>query len=303
MFKTFPEFTKLTLADREEYESYIKDFPPLHDISFAGMMTWWNTLDGVSISVLNDNLVVPYWLPGNEKRSGLSLLGDNDVDESLCTIFDYLRERGGPVRLVNVPEFVISNVKYPAMFNFRNDRMYDEYILSIANYYPLKNMNAFRKRKVERQLAAGTEKEVVVKSLDLSQRQNRDLLWEMTNIWQSRGINNYGRHELDAIKLCIEDAEKLGIDNACLYVRGQMYGFCLYEIGSDGRYAAIRHIKATHVSTLGFEFIAYMFAKWFAERGVLYTNVASDFGIMRLRMFMLTLGPTNFFRKYIVEPA
>jgi hypothetical protein len=303
MFKTFPEFTKLTLKDREKYEVYVRDLPPIHDISFAGLVTWWNALDNMSVSVLNGNLVVPYWLPGNEKRSGLSVIGTNDIDETLCSVFDYLREKGEPVRLVNVPEFVVRNVKYPAMFNFRNDRMYDEYILSVADYYPLKNMNAFRRRKVERRLAKVDEKNIMVKSLDLSSEDNRDFLWRMAVAWQSKGINNYGRHELSAMRTAIEHSDKLKIDNACLFVNGEMYGFCLYETGSDGRYVSMRHIKATHVSTLGFELIAYMFAKWFAEQGVLYANIASDFGIMRLRMFMLTLGPTNFFRKYIIEPA
>lgn len=303
MFKAFPEFSKLTLKDREEYEAYVRNLPPVHDISFAGMITWWSSLDNVSVSVLNGNLIVPYWLPGNEKRSGLSLIGTNDIDESLCTIFDYLREKGEPVRLVNVPEFVVRNVKYPAMFNFRNDRTYDEYILSVSDYYPLKNMNAFRRRKVERQLAKISDKSIVVKSLDLRHEENRDLLWRMAVAWQSRSINNYGRHELGAFRACLEHSERLGIENACLFVGGELYGFCLYEIGPDRRYISMRHIKATHATALGFELIAYMFAKWFAEQGVLYGNVASDFGIMRLRMFMLTLGPVNFFRKYIIEPA
>jgi hypothetical protein len=303
MFKTFPEFSKLTLADREEYEAFIKDFPPIHDISFAGLMTWWDTLDNISVAELNGNLVVPYWIVGNEKRSGLSLIGTNEIDESLCTIFDHLRDKDEPVRLVNVPEFVVRNVKYPDMFNFSNDRVYDEYVLSISDYYPIKNMNTFRRRKVERQLAKFDEKNIVIRSLDLGRKENRDFLWQMTQAWQPKGINNYGKHEMDAMKQCIEYSEKLGIDNVCMFVDGEMYGFCLYEIGVDGRYASIRHIKATHAGTLGFELIAHMFSKWFAERGVLYCNVASDFGLMRLRMFMLTLGPVNFFRKYIIEPA
>ncbi|MBX6334321.1 hypothetical protein IRY61_03215 [Candidatus Saccharibacteria bacterium] len=245
----------------------------------------------------------PIGCPATKNVPVYRLIGVNDIDESLCEIFDHLRERGDPVRLVNVPEFVVRNVKYPEMFNFKNDRTHDEYILSISDYYPLKNMHAFRRRKVERQIARVGERNIVVKSLDLSSEENKDFLWRMAVAWQPRGINNYGKHELRAMRICIEQSEELGIENACLFVNGEMYGFCLYEIGSDTRYVGMRHIKATHVSTLGFELIAYMFAKWFAERGVLYGNIASDFGLMRLRMFMLTLGPVNFFRKYIIEPA
>lgn len=303
MFKTFPEFSKLTLDDRAEYEALVKDFPPVSDISFAALMSWWNTMGGMAVSILDGNLVVPYWLPGDDKRSGLSLIGTNNVDEALCTLFDYLREKDEPVRLVNVPEFVVSNVRYPAMFNFKEDRAHNEYVLPVSGFYPIKNMQGHRRRKVERQLARAEGQRIVTKSLDLSRQENRDFLWHAALEWQARGINNYGKLEQDAMKICIDAAEVLGIDNVCLFAGGELYGFCLYHIDQDKRYAAMKHIKATHVSTLGFELIAYAFAKWFAEQGVVYANVNADYGLMRLRMFMLTLGPHNFFRKYIVEPA
>lgn len=113
MFKTFPEFSKLTLADREEYEGFVKDFPPIYDISFPGMMTRWNTFGEILVATLNGNLVIPYWLPGDEKRSGLSLVGTKDVDEPLCSLFDYLRSKNEPVRLVNVPGVSCEKRKIP----------------------------------------------------------------------------------------------------------------------------------------------------------------------------------------------
>lgn len=73
MFKTFPEFSKLTLNDKDEYEALIKDYPPVYDMMFIGRMTWWDQLDSAAVSMLNGNLVVSYWLPGDEKHSGLSI--------------------------------------------------------------------------------------------------------------------------------------------------------------------------------------------------------------------------------------
>ena len=165
MIKTFPEFSKLTLNDREEYESLIKDYPPVHDISFASLMSWWNTFGGMSASMLYGNLVLPYWLPGDDKRSGLSIVGTRHIDQSLCILFDYLRDRGEPARLVNVPEFVVSNVQYPAMFNFKEDRAHHEYILPVSGFYPRKNMQAFRRRKMERQLSKVGGESIVTVSL------------------------------------------------------------------------------------------------------------------------------------------
>lgn len=303
MFKTFPEFSKLTLDDREEYEAFIKDLPPIGDAMFAGLMTWWNPLGHMSVSVLNNNLVVPYWLPGDDKHSGLSLLGTNKVDESFCTIFDHLRDGEEDPRLVNVPEFVISSVRYPEMFSFRGERCRDEYVLSASQYFPLKNINGFRRHKVERILSEIGEDKIVVKSLDLHDRGQRDMLLDAALRWQAKNINNYGKLEIEAIKAAINHSEVLGSENVCLFVDGQLHGFVLYAVPTDKRYINVHCVKATNKNALGFELMAYAFAKWFTDRGVMYVNVNADYGLMRLRMFMLTLGPVNFFRKYIVEPA
>ncbi len=303
MFKTFPEFSKLTLNDRKEYESLIKDFPPIGDIMFAGLMTWWNPLGHMSVSMLNDNLVIPYWLPGDEKHSGLSLLGTKKIDESFCTIFDYLRDKGDEARLVNVPEFVISSVRYPEMFSFKSERCRDEYVLGTSQFYPLKNMGGFRRNKVERVLRGVGEENIVAKSLDLDIAQHRDMLIDAALRWRTKNINNYGKLEEEATRTAITHATALDTENICLFVNGQLHGFCLYVTPIDKRYIVVHCIKATNSNTLGFELMAYAFSKWFADKGVLYANVNSDYGLMRLRMFMLTLGPVNFFRKYIVEPA
>lgn len=303
MFKTFPEFSKLTLNERQEYETYIKDFPPIGDLSFAGLMTWWNPMGDVSISLLNDNLVIPFWLPGDDKNSGLSIVGAHKIDESLCTVFDYLRERGERPRLVNVPEFVISSVRYPEMFNFKSHRSREEYIFAASQFYPLKNMNLYRRRKVNRILHEVDSDNILVKSLDLDDSSKREFLYNSALEWQAKNINNYGRHEIGVIKTSLSHSNELGIENACLFVDGKLYGFCLYIIPNDKRYIIVQSVKATNRGALGFELMAYMLSQWFADKGVLYGNLNSDYGMMRLRMFMLTLGPVNFFRKYIIEPA
>jgi|ADGO01.1.fsa_nt_gi hypothetical protein len=143
----------------------------------------------------------------------------------------------------NVPEFVITNVRYPSMFNFKEDRARSEYILSVSKFYPIKNMQPHRRRKVERQIEKVGEHNIITKSLDLAKEENRELLWQATLKWQARGINNYGKFEQDAMRICIDNAEALGIENVCLFVKGQLYGFCLYHESSDKRYVTAKHIE------------------------------------------------------------
>lgn len=136
-FRQFPDFTKLTLADKSRYEAEIADFPPFSDISFATLMIWWNTLDSCAVAKLNDNLVISYWLPGDEAKSGLSLIGRNKVDESMCTILDYLEAEGKAQKLVHVPEFVLSAIKYPEylllLLNQSMTSVYCQYLASFLS--------------------------------------------------------------------------------------------------------------------------------------------------------------------------
>jgi len=303
MFKTFPEFSKLTLKDREEYEAFIKDFPPIGDISFAGLMTWWDSPSGVEVSILDNNLVVHYWRPGDEENSGLSLIATNKIDESICTIFDYLRERNMPEKLVNVPEFVIGEIQYHELFRLSEQRCYNEYVMPTTRFFPLKNIGQIRRGRIERQLKKFGESNITMRSLDLEDEDQRGLLLSMAEKWCPRNLNNFGSVGLEALKKCIDSADQLGMENVCFFNKQEMLGFCLYRLTPDKNYAILMHIKATNVHTLGFELIGYMLARWFSAQGIAQANLTEDWGRMRLRMFMLTLGPVNFFRKYTIEPA
>jgi len=167
----------------------------------------------------------------------------------------------------------------------------------------LKNMPIYWRRKVERIKGRLPKDAITVHSVDLSTEEDRQLLMKSVEMWQSRGINDYGKVEQDSIRECLWHSDELDIDNLCLFVNGKLHGFCLYTVSNDRRYIAVKHVKATHESTVGFELIGYEFAKRFSEQGITYVNLNADHGKLRLRMFMLALGPCNFFRKYIVEPA
>jgi hypothetical protein len=304
MFKTFPEFSKLTLDDKEEYEAQITEFPPIADFSFATLMSWWNPLDNLSLSILNGNLVIPYWVPGDDVHSGLSLVGTNKVDESLCALFDFLQARGDPPRIINVPELVVHNVQYPELFNFTEERGGFDYILPISKYYPVGNINGFRRGKVEKQLHKLEGATVEVRPLHLNSVEDRQLLLDANDEWWDKNLSSIGKLEKESMENCIHGADSLGIHNVCLFVNGKLQGFCLFQYpSSDKEYVIINHVKATHKKRLSFELIAHLFAGYFNERGIKYANINSDVGSLRLRMFMLTLGPVNFFRKYCVEPA
>lgn len=303
MFKTFPQFTKLTLADKEEYESYVKDFPPICDVTYASSIIWWGTLGGFAASVLNDNLVLSYWLPGDDEHSGLSLIGTTDVDQSICAIFDYLRERGEAPKLVNVPDFVVNSLRYPEIFNFKVGRGNDEYLISLARFAQIEYMPQYMRFRARRFMRQVGKQHIELQEIDLGALRNRQLLFDMAARWPLRGINNIHKLEREVLPTAINHAEALDIQAVGLYVSGQLEAYCLYIPTSDIDHVIISHARANYDMPYIFDYIVHAFSRYLMDRGHKYINLHADSGSQKMRALKLALKPENFFRKYTIEPA
>jgi len=303
MFATFPQFTKLQLSDKDEYEAFIRDYPALSEYSFVTLLTWWSFLEPAAVSRLNDNLVISCWIPGDEENSGLSLVGNKKIDETMCTLFDQQKENGDMPRLVHVPEFVIGHMRFPEIFKFTPEREYDECVVSTEAFYPLTSANSQMRAKIKKFLLRVGEDRIAVRSLDLSLKENQDLLLDRAERWLSRGfINNVTKLEQETTPLKVREAEEFGIENVCLFIDGQLEGFFLYHLPSDKRYVIASYARVNPDITGVLNFLLYSCAKRFAERGISYINLDFDLGLPYLRAYKLALGPVNFFRKYTVEP-
>lgn len=303
-FKTFPEFSKLTLDDKDRYEALIAQYPPISHISFPTLMLWWNPLSSSAVALLNDNLVISYWLPGDERLSGLSVAGTNKIDETICTIFDYLQEQDRPARLVNVPEFVVSNMHHPELFHFEGERSLDEYILDISKFYPLRHIISYRRHRIRKFLEHVDERKISVRSIDLSVRANRRLLEDASAAWPRQGtineLTNFARYVMDdSIKL----SDELGVENVCLFVDGKLHAFILYHLPADKRHAIFSFAMFSFALPHVFDYAVYVFARWFSEHDILYVNLDVDYNLPALRTLKVALGPANYFRKYTIEPA
>lgn len=302
MFKTFPEFSKLTLADREEYESYIKDFPPMSDIVFASIMTWWQSMGGLAVSRLNGNLVISYWLPGDEEHSGLSLVGVLHVDESICVIFDYLRERGDGPRLVNVPNFVVDSIRYPELFDFKVGRGDDEYLMRLSRFASLESMPIHMRVRVRRFIRQ-FEGKIEVRRLDMRSSRTRQQLLDAVEEWPLKGINNINKLERQSLPGAISYAAALDIRGVGLYLGEVLQGYCLYFPTNDSDYVIISHGRVNYEVPRIFDYMVHTFSVHFASEGYKYINLHADNGSQKLRALKIALKPEGFFHKYTIEPS
>ncbi|HEU4967228.1 MAG TPA: hypothetical protein VFT53_07220 [Candidatus Saccharimonadales bacterium] len=299
-FRAFPEFTKLTFQNRCQYEALIRNYPPVADISFPNLKVWWDYLDTCAVSRLHGNLVISYWFPGAEQYSGLSLVGTQNVDKSLCAIFDYLRDKGEEMRLVHVPEFVVAQIEYPELFVCKEERNFDEYILDMHALYPMNHLPTYRRHRLRKFLAQVDQKRIAVKSLDLSAAENRRLL--LGKQWPAKGINKFTKIFEDANRLQVDQADILGYDNVCIFIDDELAAYCMYHRAADVRYAVFVQAKVDYAIPRVLDYAVYAFAQWFVERGISYVNLDYDLGVPFLRMIMITLGPCNYFRKYTLRP-
>jgi hypothetical protein len=304
MFKTFPEFSKLALEDRKQYSDLVRDYPPISDIAFHSLMIFWGNFDAIHVSLLNGNLVIPYRFLGYDKHAGLSLIGTNKVDESICAIFDYLRERGDPVRLVNVPDFVIGNIRYSELFKFTAERGYDEYILPVSRFYPLGSVNILIRPRIRKFIRKMEGRSVELRSLDLSKLSTKILLLQNIDKWRRQGtMSDLGTVEEELLRYSIDKGHQLGLENRCLFIDGELYGYCVYYCPPhDKKYINVCHFKFDAYMPYLFEFWAYAWAKEMAEQGIEYINVDADYGSPQVRAKKMVLGPSNYFRKYQIEP-
>lgn len=301
MFKTFPEFSKLTLNDREEYEEFIKDCPPISDLAFASLMTVWSALDQARVAVLNGNLVISFWMPGDDNRSGLSLIGTNKVDESLCAIFDHLTSSGQEARIVNVPQFVVDHIRYPEIFGFDFKSGDEDYIISLKRHASLEQMPFYKRARIKKFVRNGGNLEM--KSLDLRLLSNRRMLLESAEQWPRKGLNNIAAFEEEAMRQCVMHAPALGLENVCLFEDGKLIIFNLYHIFPDSRYMLVAHARLDYSIPFIFDYMTYDFSRWWLERGLEFANIHSDMGLPRLRVFKVTLRPVELLRKYTIKPV
>lgn len=304
VFKTFPEFSQLTLNDRKRYEALIRDYPPISDLSFGTLMSWWNMLNNPLISQLNGNLVISYWLPGVEDRSGLAVVGTEKLDETICAIFDYQRENDEEAQLVNVPEFVLEHIEHPELFRFDGMRAMDEYIVPVSKFYPLDHFVSFRRHRIRSFLKGVGKENITVKPIDLADRDAQILLRSANKLWTKKGtINDITKMENEAIDRAIFSGNALGLDCVGIFIDGELEAYCIYQLSAHNNYTLFNYFKLNNKIPKLFEYMIYALGKWFSDREVTYVNIDSDLGLPALRAIKLAAGPTNYFRKYKITPA
>lgn len=303
-FKQFPEFSKLTINDREKYEQFIKHLPPVGDAQFYSLMVRWNAGDVPVVAIMNDNLVISYWMPGNDKTSGISLLGNHEVDSSICQIFDWQRSVGQRPRLVHVPEAVIASVSHHELFIFDGERDFDEYVVQLDKLTDVKALPGLFRVRIKQFMRRNSNRMVDVRPVNLETLEARQAFLKIAQDWNGKGfINSAAKHVNNTIELAIMSARDLGLSALGLYIDKELAGFIMYHLPDGGDTIIITHSLVDTAEACVYDYMIHAFSCWLREHGVNFANLDSDLGLPLLRGVKLALGPVNYYRKYTVRPA
>jgi hypothetical protein len=306
MIPNFPQFSHLTLDDKQLYEDLVTDYPPFSDISFATLNIWWNLEGKLEICLLNNNLVIKYYQSFDLENSGLSLIGKNKVDESIQVLFNYLKQDSEAVRLVHVPEFVIKAINERDQFKIKEEVDYNEYILDSHALASLEHPSHGRtRRKVKRFLREVEDRQVEIRQIDLSTAETQENIFNSIKDWEQTqsSANDPDKTEHLALKKALKHSAELGIHNMGLYINDKLYGVFLYHHSFDNKYYIMNHLKVDYSIPYIFDYMTHHIANQASQENINFLNMEMDLGIENLRRHKMGLRPVDFFRKFTVSPA
>lgn len=303
MHPAFPRFAKLTLDDKDYYLSLIEEFTPFSDISFTTLHVWWNLDDRLFFSILNDNLVLNYSQPFDGQGSGLCLIGEDMIDQSIEEIFNFQLQRSNPLRLVHVPEFVVNKIMNKANLKIEEEADMHEYIMDSELIAKLDNSDLGRiRRKVKRFLREVEDSQLEVKPLDLGEHHNQSMIYQKILDWQKKypKANDPHSTENKAIKASLTHHRALDIHNLCLFINGELRGIALFHQSHDKKYYIVNHLKVDYQTPFIFDYLTNQIAQMALDHHVPFLNMEMDLGIEGLKNHKMGLRPVDFFKKYTI---
>jgi hypothetical protein len=297
MIPKFPQFKKIELSDKEEIEGFIKKYPPYSDFNFTNMWIW-NLGDGISLSVLNKNLVVKF-IDYKNGQPFLSFLGENMINETAEEMISFSEKNYKDNVLRLVPEIVTSHLD-KSKFEIANDLDSHDYVYSILELSEMDSWSHSSLSKGIRQFAKKNP-DYIIKQYPLADISKVEYI-KMFKTWadNKKVINHFELNEYKAFEKLLDLNDK-NIKINSLYVKNILVGFTVMEIGLDG-YAISHFAKAdTSLHPAVYQVLNWGEAKILEKQGIKYYNWEQDLGIKGLQKSKLKYKPSLFLSKFFVK--
>lgn len=302
MIARFPKYSKLQLIHKADVKALTAGFEPASDFNFTSLFCW---NDGSSeISIINNNLVIKL----SDYTSGdpiLSMLGDNQVDESLITILNEVDQ------LKLVPETTVKNIAKMHTFSVSEDRDNFDYIYNTADIANLAGQSFKKKRNKVNSVINTHSSRLKVVQLDHIDRTVKLEVKRLFKLWsdhvsvKSSTVTKdeiANEAEQEALENLLNHADSFDLLVTLIYLDGDLVAFSLNEI-INPTYAICHFEKALPIHNQIHSLIANKAAKDIENHGCIFLNWEQDLGLPGLRRAKLSYNPHHFIRKYNVSIA
>lgn len=299
MIPVFPEFKKLELSDKDEVESYTKQFAPYSNFNFNS--TWaWDIKNSNELSKLNDNLVFKFYdfLSG---KHYYSFIGTNKVHETAECLLNCHLNGAEPGILKYVPEETALLLK--DSFNVILDEGNCDYILSVdemANMDKWTNRNGKRGRLCRQFLKLYDKGNIHLRIEKMCETEKSELkkifhLWAVQKQIDISVFPEYKAFE----RYCQLTDEKIEV--LTVYDNDEIIGFQIHELISDG-IAMIEFTKYKKNFRGICQFIDWKTGKHLLSIGIKNANAQVDMGDFSLHFSKSQCHPAFLLNSYCVFP-
>ena len=301
MIPEFPEFKNIELSDKQETETFTKQFLPYSDYVFLSMFSW-DFNGAMQFSSLNENLVVRFtdYLTG---KPFFSFIGKNKVDETVDALLDFAKSENYETGIKLIPEETAALID-PQKFSVTEDRNSFDYIYATEEHRTFSG-GSFSGKRNEISSLLKSHPTIRAVEIDICDAQNKDKMIALYRKWAEGKLANkkdFEEHEelafqrlLNLIKLNFEHLKGVGV-----YHENELLAFCIYEIVNP--LYAVGHTAKSDVSIKGTNaFLMRSLSEILANQGIQYFNYEQDLGLENLRISKERYRPSFFLKKYTVK--
>lgn len=297
MIPQFPNFKKLELTDKEDVESFTKDYLPYSDFNFTSLWSW-DTKEEKKISLLDENLVIKF-TDYISSQPFYTFIGSNNVSQTAETLIKFSEQESLPSELHLIPEVVANKINRDIFIVEENEDHFD-YVYEMEKLQNYEGNRLRSKRNLHNRFKRKYNAEI--KIIDCFEVDVQKAILDLFDIWvKNKGyINNEFQNELAAFKRLFM-IENINLVCVGIYIDNQLKGFIVNEI-MPKQYTILHFEKADDCYDGIYSYLMAENARILNQiHKRTYLNYEQDLGIPGLRLGKRSYRPCHFLKKYSIR--
>lgn len=295
MIKEFPIFSKITLRLEDEIRKITRRYLPYSDYDFTTLWCW-DIQEKRKVAILNNNLIIAFtdYISGDQFYS---FFGENKLDKTITTLFNYTRSKNIETGLRFIPEGCIKNLKKNEKIVIVEDPNNHDYIYSIDKLIKYEGSEYAQARNLISRFTRKND-HIVVKKLDLANEVSRSLILKVNKDWQDNK-GGYIKAEEKALHRLLKHAHHFNFDTIGVFVDKKIVAYAISEVLYNSY--AISHFAQANTKYAGiYSFLMREIARSLQIKGCKMLNYEQDLGLPRLRQGKMSYRPVSFLKKFSI---